>query len=347
MRKWLLLVLLLCWPAVSCAQLDTPYGTETMLLYPQMNTRQQAIFDAIYCAAVQGETLVALPEDTSYDEAIRVMEALLIDCPELCALNAQYGILYYMDAPDKAFSMELQYVMPTEHQQQLVEVARQVADGAYGDEFEREVYLHNWLCQHTLYDLEAPHAHNAWGALMEGRAVCDGYARAMALLLRLSGIQCGVVTGESVSSQDGHAWNMVKVDGAYTWLDATGNDQKDMISYFYFNITDEWLQRSYLPETDWPLPRCTDESVSWHAKTWRVVEKPGDMEKHIYNNFRNLVLEGTMFNLRFTQEADYLSMKNEAVQWAQRYNQQADAPVSSLFTVYSNDAQQCVIIALE
>lgn len=347
MKKWLILVLLLCWPAVSCAQIDTPYGPETMLIYPRMDTRQQAIFDSIYRAALQGETRVELPEGTGYDEAALVMDAVLDDCPELCALQNKYSLAYYQDTPDKAFAIELKYVMPLENQQKMVDFARQVADGAYGDEFQREVYLHNWLCQHTVYDLAAEHAHDAWGALMEGRAVCDGYAEAMALLLRLSGIQCGVVKGESLRDESGHAWNLVRVDGAYTWLDATNNDQAAMISYFYFNITDEWLLRSYRLETDWPLPPCTDESVSWHARTWRYVERAEDMEKHIFNNFRNLVLDGTMFNLRFTRKEDYLSLRNGVTQWAEKYNRQADAPVTGGIQTYCSDEQQCIVIQLQ
>lgn len=347
MKKWLMLLVLLWWPVAAWALPETPYDAETMLLYPRMTESQQTIFDTIYRAALQGEVWVELPEGTGYDEASRIVDALLDDCPELCALRHQYSLAYYQDTPDRAFAVELQYVMPLENQQRLVDMARQIADGAYGDEFQREVYLHNWLCEHTVYDLEAEHAHDAWGALMEGRAVCDGYAEAMALLLRLSGIQCGVVKGESVIDGSGHAWNLVKVDGAYAWLDATNNDQVDMISYFYFNITDDWLLRSFRPETDWPLPPCTDESISWHAKTWRIVEKTGDMEKHIFNNFRNLVLEGTMFNLRFQQEEDYLSLKNNVAQWAERYNRQADVPATGGLRTYYNDEQRCVIVELQ
>lgn len=44
-------------------------------------------------------------------------------------------------------------------------------------QFEIELYLHDYLVSHVTYDLNASHTHDAYGALVEGRAVCEGYQR--------------------------------------------------------------------------------------------------------------------------------------------------------------------------
>ena len=54
-------------------------------------------------------------------------------------------------------------------------------------EFEREVTIHDTLAKRIEYDLTAPNAHNAYGALVEGKAVCEGYAEALQVLLMKAG----------------------------------------------------------------------------------------------------------------------------------------------------------------
>lgn len=346
--KRIILLLLLLWPAAAHALPETPYDPAAMLYYPRLTQTQQAIFDLAYAAAWQGAEKVELPEHTAYGDVQAAMSALLLDCPELCAVDQGYSVGYYRDEPERALYIDLSYVMPVDNQAKLVEQARALADQAYGDEFQREWILHDLLCQRVTYDLGAENQHSAWGALMDGRAVCDGYAAAMTLLLRLSYIECGVVQGRSLDGQVNHAWNLVKVDGAYAWLDATNNDQSGLITYFYFNMTDEWLRRSYIPDNGVILPACTDESINWHVRNYRMVETAEDMELHIFNHFRNLVKHGSMFNLRFRREEDYLAFINASTDWGARYNQTADADerVEGRLQLYYQDAQRCVVLQL-
>lgn len=344
--KKLLLLLLLWLPVNAMAVPDTPYPADTMLYYPLLTQPQQAVFDLAYQAACQGLDKVELPPATAYDDAMAAMDALMLDCPELCALDGQYSITYFRDQPQEAVAVQLRYVMPAACQVQLVQRAAQWARQASGDDFYREWQLHDLLCGQVTYDLTADNQHNAWGALMEGRAVCDGYARGMALLLRLAGIECGVVQGKLLQGQSNHAWNLVNIGGAYTWLDATNNDQAAGITYFHFNLTDEWLQQSYALKGDHTLPACWDEQVNWHVKNYRMVESTADMEMHIYNNYRNLVGQGAMFNLRFRNQEDYLSLRDGVSDWAEKYNHLGGERVEGTLHTLCSDEQRCVIVQL-
>ena len=95
-------------------------------------------------------------------------------------------------------------------------------------DLEKVFYVHEWLVQNIAYDREhlsddVQDDHNLRGALLEGTAVCDGYAKTYALTLRKLGI-----TGVLVTSRDiGHAWNMVELDGNWYQVDCTWDDPVD------------------------------------------------------------------------------------------------------------------------
>ena len=100
---------------------------------------------------------------------------------------------------------------------------------------------YDWLIAHCSYDYdsmmlsfdgEENSAYLAYGALVEGKAVCQGYTAAYDLLLRLEGIDCvGVVF-------PGHDCTEATLDGVVyhidpTWGDTTGQSNK------YFAMTPE------------------------------------------------------------------------------------------------------------
>ena len=86
--------------------------------------------------------------------------------------------------------------------------------------------LHDYLVRTVAYDKRAVNntepatAHNPYGALCEGTAVCEGYARAYQLLLERVGVSCVCVSSEAMV----HGWNMVQLDGAWFHVDVTWDD---------------------------------------------------------------------------------------------------------------------------
>ena len=154
----------------------------------------------------------------------------------------------------------------------------------YSSQFELELYLHDSLVNTVTYDFNAAETpdknHYAWnidGALLKGKAVCEGYAKAMQVLLIATGFECGLVFGDS----DGpHVWNSVKIDGHWYHLDPTHNDSGDLSSHFFFNVTTDYMRHS---RTVYPtlqnateaeieddnynlfLPHCTNETKNYHV----------------------------------------------------------------------------------
>lgn len=123
---------------------------------------------------------------------------------------------------------------------------------------EIEKAFHDYLCRHCVYDLQFQDpSYSAYGALVLGRAVCQGYSEAMGMLCLEAGLECRIVTGTARddSGQAGdHAWNLVKIDGEYRHVDVTYDDPVrsdglDRFSYEYFNISDAEIARDH--SWDW------------------------------------------------------------------------------------------------
>ncbi len=91
--------------------------------------------------------------------------------------------------------------------------------------YDRYYYLAAVLSEKTVYDKRPDNCFTAYGALVNGKAVCEGYTAAYYLLCSEAGLWCGYRDGHPEGQ--GHTWNMVKLDsGIYnvdvTWCDAYG-----------------------------------------------------------------------------------------------------------------------------
>ncbi|MDK2815234.1 MAG: hypothetical protein PWP18_1147 [Thermoanaerobacter sp.] len=118
--------------------------------------------------------------------------------------------------------------------------------------------IHDYIVKNTKYDYEnlinntiPPESYTAYGVLIKGVGVCQGYAAAFNLLAQLAGIDSlGVAgTGFNYSGSMPHAWNMIRIDGKISYVDVTWDDpvpdQGDNVRYDYFNVTEEQLAKDH------------------------------------------------------------------------------------------------------
>lgn len=97
--------------------------------------------------------------------------------------------------------------------------------------------IHDYLANNLVYDdtIAEPNIFDAYGALVTGVCVCEGYAEAFKLLCDREGIPCITVIG--TGNGGAHKWNMVQMeDGEWYTLDSTWDDQTSNIYYSYFLI---------------------------------------------------------------------------------------------------------------
>ena len=132
------------------------------------------------------------------------------------------------------------------------------------DEYELVKAFHDWIVDNCEYDsAEGPYCRDAYGVFKLGKAVCDGYAKAMNLLCYFSGIESvrvmGWATDANGSGNSGfHAWNKIRVDGDWYNLDATWDDPvgaKPALRHKYFLVSDADMAETHTWEQSysfWP-----------------------------------------------------------------------------------------------
>jgi len=113
--------------------------------------------------------------------------------------------------------------------------------------------IHNYIVKNCQY-LRTRDAFTAYGALVDGSAVCQGYAAAFNLMAGKCGLQSMTVCGTALGGA--HAWTYVKIGSKYRYIDCTWDDTGTIgkgIVYTYFNVTAEKMKEKHIwNDADFP-----------------------------------------------------------------------------------------------
>lgn len=153
---------------------------------------------------------------------------------------------------------------------QAKQVAADIQSKAGGEDYQKAKLAHDYLIERADYyegiykadEYGVPPGtyREAYSALITGSTVCQGYANAFEVLMKIMGVEsvyvAGVAKGESSDGgEGGHAWNAVKTEYGWmqvdvTWDDKGGNNK----SYMYFGLRDidmdasrRWIKAAYSP----------------------------------------------------------------------------------------------------
>lgn len=125
--------------------------------------------------------------------------------------------------------------------------------------------LHDWLIVHCAYDMSVEGVETldgsdaqftAAGALIDGSAVCMGYARAYQMLCSAAGIEVFFVVSEPMN----HAWNGIVLDGQVLYIDCTYDDpvpdRPDIASHEFFLVDAPTLRETHSWDEDFYEVLC-------------------------------------------------------------------------------------------
>lgn len=129
------------------------------------------------------------------------------------------------------------------------------------------------------------------GVLIKKKAVCQGYAETFSLFMKALNIPCKLVVGTANNGSggyQGHAWNLVKVNGKWYHVDTTWDDpvpdQKGYVRYEYFLIPDKkmgknhrWNRSSY--------PKSGTNNDAFVKLIGKVSKDENDAADKLYNYF--------------------------------------------------------------
>ena len=160
---------------------------------------------------------------------------------------------------------------------------------------EKVIAIHNYICDHVDYDYDGLSdstntvKYTAYGALCNGKAVCNGYAVLFYRMCKDAGLSVRIIPG--TANGGAHAWNIVRVGNVYYNVDTTwdGQDTQTFNRYLLKNendfsadhtrrencATEEFndaypmAEQSYvLPATDSDLPAINHDTPLNIDNTW-------------------------------------------------------------------------------
>ena len=205
------------------------------------------------------------------NEFLYVVEAYEDDHPEVFWLDtsSRYSYIDYGDSCE----IRLRFIFEGDELEQAKNVLEQQIAAVIASapetatDYELECFLNDYMISHCDYDREAVYQHNAYGSLVRQQAVCDGYSKGFQLLCSRMGIACVTVQGTAAAfntenggtSDDGHMWNCVNIEGDWYHVDVTWNDGKNRIQHFcYLNLTTDEVGKSH---TIFPVHSETDGTM--------------------------------------------------------------------------------------
>ncbi len=195
----------------------------------------------------------------------------------------------------------------------VIKKAKEIMNGCENEsETQKEKRIHDYFCTNIVYDdAFADSSYECVGPLLFGKGVCEGISKAAKLLFDIAGIQSMVLHGESTQEQFAsvakdnlHAWNMVRVGGAFYHLDITFDltiKTHGITRYDYFNLSDEEIQKDH-KLTIKNMPVCTNSANYYTAES---------MYMNTTNDYKNYLAhclkkggKDIVFKLPFTKSVD-------------------------------------------
>ena len=224
--------------------------------YHMLDEKGQHLYRQI-CANADAMNAAFEPIETvTVPEIKNVLMAVYNDHPELFWLNTIFTCKY--DKNKICVELTLDFNMTEDERIRSYRNFYNMTNSILSEvenlgTYERERRLHDILIQRIEYDGGADMNQSAYSALVEGKSVCAGYARAYQYLMQRLGIPCYYCTGYAGEE---HAWNIVALDDGYynvdlTWDDTPGGE------YDYFNKTDEDYADTHIrQDLSINLPQC-------------------------------------------------------------------------------------------
>ncbi len=257
-------------------------------LTPEEAELYDRIDQALGCGA---ERITEGLEAYSDQTIIRVYRSVLLDRPEYFWLRDSYRLECRKGLLRAEKTLFPVFAVPSEkiavYQTRLNAVCSKLLHQAEQREtdYEKLLFLHDAIVKTVSYDTVAYtdidtdqpseltlESTTMYGALVNGRALCGGYAKALQYLAESAGIRCTVVSGHKKDGE-AHAWNLVQLDGDYYYVDVTWDDPVPETGkvfpgernfYNYFCITEAELLKTHRIDGDNPvLPVCTADTYQY------------------------------------------------------------------------------------
>ena len=316
-------------------------STERMLeidddyYYEHLTDKEKTAYKNIVKNIEKQPKYIMIP-DLETSEINDVFMAVSYDHPEIICMGnnckcVSIGSLSYFQP---------EYIMSVDECREKTQQMKAVEEKIIGQvsikssAFEKELFIHDWLIDNCIYDTAASEdpqvnfsAYTAYGALIEGNATCEGYARAARLLFEKVGIKNHLITGTAKDSKGNalrHMWNIVNLGGKNYNLDITWDDpvinKEEINRHIYFNLSDKDISRDHYGY-DKKISDCVSGSENYFVeKGLKFSSYNSDTKERIYKNVFNMgSKKERVLELKFADSHSYRDAINKLFQGGDMY----------------------------
>lgn len=161
----------------------------------------------------------------------------------------------------------------TQNVRQLIRDAEAAADAFLSglsssmSDYDKYWYIAKKLCEETAYDYAFPQVSmrqflddsGVYGALVNRRSICQGFAQTYDYLCKRAGLFNLVVSGNTSSGD--HAWNIIKLDDGYYHVDTTWMQSNENR---YFCLTDKQIAVDHTIISQYH-PKCDGSKYAYNG----------------------------------------------------------------------------------
>ena len=290
-RKMIIAAVALCmFLCVGCEKSEPAYTEvktelstfDNKFYYSLLSEEEKLIYREVYQGIMNlDEEIIVHSLDP--DQANGVIDSIMYDFPEIFWIDGSAESTSYSES---LFEVGYTVVDPTyiytkedvvSRQQTISLEVERILGGisAEATEYDKIKYVYDYLVDYLEYVDGAPDNQNICSAFIGHETVCAGYAKANQYLLNEIGIECSYVMGESTDDEgtDSHAWNIVKCNDNYyyvdvTWADPVVEEGSEILTseriYDYLLCDETEIADSHTLEEGYDYPACASNDLNYY-----------------------------------------------------------------------------------
>lgn len=290
-------------------------NSENNYFYSQLNQEEQNCYDIIVngCKNFNSDIVIEPIEKESF---YKVQSAVISDHPEFFWINH-----FSADYIDNNY-FKVHYTTDEETKNlynELDSIAQSIISQSPPLTYEKLKYFYDYIIDNTEYCHQENIDQDIRSVFIDKKSVCAGYSKAFKYLCDKSNIECIYVSGISLESNDNHAWNAVKLNDKWYWVDCTWGDpiyvstpRDPITNYDYFLVDDTILNKTHKingkinmdiynsEEEVFKYPECTDNSLYYYTLEGNYFETydKKKVNKYVFNNLN----KGEPITLKFSNK---------------------------------------------
>ena len=186
------------------------------------------------------------------------------------------------------------------------------------DAYQKAETVYSWLIGQTEY-AETENDQSVAGVFHDRIAVCAGYAAAFQLLAEHVGLECIYVEGSSLTGGEGHAWNIVSIDGTWYYVDVTNGDQPEFLTGDFASLSEhhtilmDYLcpfpaeyERMYRASDMFSVPACTSTEKNFYVMNGSCFDyyDQGELNSYFHMRIDN---GAAVIRFKYSGEEPFLS----------------------------------------